>query len=159
MYYFFPVPAVILENRVLHFFGLAEKIVIPSSSHEKKSPIYFPTIENFKMVGMDGARKRFELEGKLLEFKDLKIWMFYTPLVKVGQISTPKLTFYSKEKGEIKCASSRAKLLDKNQRLVFDNGAMCWYDGSLHKTSKVEYNHKTGTLKLTPYGKKPFILN
>ena len=157
-YYYFPVHTVILENRVLHLLGLAEKFELPKTSREQKSSVDFPTIDHFKMVGMDGPRKRFVLEGKRLEFKDLKIWMFYTPLVKVGVISTPKITFYAEEKGEIKCVSSRAKLLNKNQRLVFDKGAMCWYDEVLHKMDKVEYNHKEGHLKLTPPNKTPFFL-
>ena len=91
------------ENRVLHFLGMAEKIEIPNTGFSKRPSISFPTIEKFEMLGMDGENRSFILRSDKFEFKDLKIWKFYTPLMKFGYLTKPQFFFYSKKRGEIKC--------------------------------------------------------
>jgi hypothetical protein len=150
-FYLYPVHTLILENRVLHWFGLADRISIPIGKESKKRLLYFPTIENFEMVGMEGARKKFLLKGERLEFQDMKLWLVYTPLIKIGKLTKPQFFFYSKEKGEVKCVSSEARIMDQNQHLVLPKDSMCWFDDKLHKVTRVEYKHKLGELRLTPH--------
>jgi len=107
---------------------MAEKIEIPNTGLSKGPSISFPTIEKFEMLGMDGEQKAFILRSEKFEFKDLKIWKFYTPLMKFGYLTKPQFFFYSKNRGEIKCVAREGKLLDQNQRLVFDKDSMCWFD-------------------------------
>ena len=161
-FHYYPIQAVIVENRVLHFLGMAEKIEItkgPLSDHSSVTAISFPTIENFEMLGMDGERRCFVIKSEKFEFKDLKIWKFYTPLMKIGYLTKPQFFFYSKQRGEIKCAACEGKLLDQNQRLVFEKDSMCWMDNKMHRISKMEYDHQTKALKLEIMGlKKELIL-
>ena len=153
-YHLYPIQAVIIENRVLHFLGMVEKIEIPKTGLSNGSSISFPTIEKFEMLGMDGEHKAFVLRSDKFEFKDLKIWKFYTPLMKFGYLTKPQFFFYSKKRGEIKCVAREGKLLDQNQRLVFDKDSMCWFDNKMHRISKLEYDHKLKLLKLEIMGLK-----
>ena len=153
-FHYYPIQAVIIENRVLHFLGMAEKIEIPNTGFSKGPSISFPTIAKFEMLGMDGERKAFILRSEKFEFKDLKIWKFYTPLMKFGYLTKPQFFFYSKKRGEIKCVAREGKLLDQNQRLVFDKDSMCWFDDKMHKISKLDYDHKLKQLKLEIMGLK-----
>ena len=157
-FHYYPIQALIVENRVLHFFGLAEKIELPNQKNFQKRDISFPTIENFEMLGMDGERKAFLLKSDKFEFKDLKIWKFYTPLMKIGYLQKPQFYFYSKGHGEVKCVSKEGKLLDQNRRLVLGKDSMCWFDKKLHRTTEVEYDHLTKTLKLEILGLKKVLI-
>ena len=71
-FHYYPIQAVIIENRVLHFLGMVEKIEIPNTGLSKGPSISFPTIEKFEMLGMDGENRSFILRSDKFEFKDLK---------------------------------------------------------------------------------------
>ena len=146
-FHYYPIQAVIIENRVLHFFGAADNIEIPRES-QHIFPVSFPTILNFEMLGMDGEQRRFLLKSEKFEFKDLKIWKFYTPLMKMGYLTKPQFFFYSKERGEIKCAAKEGKLLNRNQNLVMEDNPICWLDDKLRHVSKVDYDHQKKLLEI-----------
>jgi hypothetical protein len=161
--YFYPIQTVVIRNRILSTVGLEKRLELPQKlqgrSITQDQPVtQYPTLTRFQFNRYLKSRHLYSFSGEKLRFVDKQFWLIRTPLVREGEISNPKLTFYCKDGSMVECNALKAVMDPKTHDLEMAESVRCEMSGSLIRVSSAALDSGAGELEIRRFLKPRLVL-
>lgn len=160
LFYYFPVPAVLVKNRIRAFLGWEEFIDLEAFQRDKTDEFGYLghyKLHNFSLSGVHNSQIIYTLQGDSLTFQDKKIWLVRTPLIKLGVVEHPTISIFPLNGEKVSCAASIGEYYNKEKRIVLKSNAFCTTAQDKFYVRAVNVDIKLGKLTATRYSGRDFV--